>query len=147
MRGKTLDEPLLLGQHRLLARVGGLAVRFADRALALVEIVVARVGRDLAAVDLGDLGDDAVHEVAVVRRHQQRAGPRLEELLEPDDRLDVEVVGRLVHQQDLGLAEEHAGHRHAHLPAARQRADVAINPLVVESEAVQDLAGLRLSSA
>ena len=40
MGREAVDEPLLLGEHRLLARVGGLAVRFADRALALVEIVV-----------------------------------------------------------------------------------------------------------
>ena len=67
-------------------------------------------------------------------------GARLQERLEPDDRLDVEVVRRLVHQQHVGLAEQHARHRHAHLPAARQRADVAVDPLVVEAEAVQDLA-------
>ena len=90
------------------------------------------------------LRDDAVHELAVVRGHQQRAGQRLEERLEPDDRLDVEVVGRLVHQQDVGPAEQHARHRDAHLPAARQRADVAVDPLVVEAEAVQHLARLRL---
>ena len=69
---------------------------------------------------------------------------RLEERLEPDDRLDVEVVGRLVHQQDVGLAEEHARHRHAHLPAARKRADVAVDALVVEAEAMEDLARLAL---
>ena len=90
------------------------------------------------------LRDDAVHELAIVRRHQQRAGARLQERLEPDDRLDVEMVGRLVHQQDVGLAEQHARHRHAHLPAARQRADVAVDPLVVEAEAVQHFARLAL---
>ena len=88
--------------------------------------------------------DDAVHEVAVVRRHEQRAGQRLQERLEPDDRLDVEVVGRLVHEQHVGPAEQHARHRDAHLPAARERADVAVDPLVVEAEAVQDLARLAL---
>ena len=65
---------------------------------------------------------------------------------EPDDRLDVEMVGRLVHQQDVGPAEQHARHRDAHLPAARERADVAVDPLVVEAEAVQHLARLRLEA-
>ena len=55
VRREPFDEPLLLGEHRLLARIGGLAVRFANRALPFVEIVVARIGGDLAAVDLGDL--------------------------------------------------------------------------------------------
>ena len=141
VRGEALDEALLLGEHRLLTRVGGLAVGLADGALALVEVVVAGIGGDLAAVDLGDAGHDPVHEVAVVRRHQERAGPLLQERLEPDDRFDVEMVGRLVHQQDVGLAEQHARHRDAHLPAARERADVAVDPLVVEAETVQNLAG------
>ncbi len=140
VRGEALDEPLLLREHRLLPRIRRFAVRLADRPLALVEVVVARVARDLAAVDLGDPRDDAVHELAIVRRHEQRARALLEERLEPDDRLDVEVVRRLVHQQHIGLAEQHARHRHAHLPAARQRADVAVNPLVVEPEAVEDFA-------
>ena len=144
MRGEAIDEALLLREHRLLPRVGGLAVGLADGALALVEVVVAGVGGDLAAVDLGDARDEAVHELAVVRGHQQRAGQRLEELLEPDDRLDVEVVGRLVHQQDVGAAEQHARHRDAHLPAARELADVAVDAVVLEAEAVQHFARLRL---
>jgi hypothetical protein len=53
------------------------------------------------------------------------------------------VVRRLVHQQDIWLAEQHARHRDAHLPSARQRPDVPVDPLVVEPEAVQDLAGAR----
>ena len=60
---------------------------------------------------------------------------RLQELLQPDDRLDVEVVGRLVHQQHVGLPEQHAGQRHAHLPAARERADVAVDLVVLEARA------------
>ena len=53
------------------------------------------------------------------------------------------MVGRLVHQQDVGPAEQDARHRHAHLPPARQRADVAVDLLVVEAEAEQHLARLR----
>src|ERR1019366_8045422 len=43
----------------------GLLIVLADGALALVEIVVAGVGDDLAGIDLGDFGDDSVHELAV----------------------------------------------------------------------------------
>ena len=42
----------------------------------------------------------------------------LQELLQPDDGLDIEVVGRLVHQENVGPAEEHAGQGDTHLPAA-----------------------------
>ena len=146
VRLEALDEALLLGEHRLLPRERGLLVVLADGALALVEIVIAGVDDDLAAIDLRDLGHDAVHEFAVVRRHQQRAGVRLEEVLQPDDRFDVEVIGRLVHQQHVGPAEQHARQRDAHFPAAGERPHVAIDLVVVESEPVQHLARLRLES-
>ncbi len=122
VRGEPLDEPLLLREHRLLARVRGLALRLAELPLALVEVVVAGVRDDLAAVDLDDPVHDPVHEIPVVAGHQQRRRTGLEELLEPEDRFDVEVIRRLVHQQHVGLAEQHLRHRDAHLPAAGQRA-------------------------
>ena len=140
---EAVDEALLLGEHGLLAGEGGLLIGLADGALALVEIVVAGVGDDFAGVDFGDLGDDAVHEFAVVRGHEQRAREGLEELLEPDDGFDVEVVGGLVHQQDVGAAEQHARQRDAHFPAAGERADVAVDLIVVEAEAVEHFARLR----
>ena len=144
MRREALDEAALLRQHGLLPCVGGFPVGVADGALPLVEIVVPGVGRDLAVVDFRDPGDHAVHELAIVGRHEQGAGPRVQELLEPDDGLDVEMVRRLVHQQHVGVAEQDAGHRDAHLPAARERADVAVDAIVIEPQAVQHFAGLRL---
>ena len=49
VRPEAVDEALLLGQHGLLPREGRLLIGLADGALALVEIVIARVGDDLAA--------------------------------------------------------------------------------------------------
>ena len=54
------------------------------------------------------------------------------------------MVRRLVHEQDVGPAEQHARHGDAHLPAAGQRADVAVDLIVREPEPVQHLAGLAL---
>ena len=133
MRGarlEPLDELDFLGQHRLLALELGLLLLLVLRPLQLVELVVAGIGGERAAVDLDDLVDDAVHELAVVRGHQQRALVALEELLEPDQAFEVEVVARLVEQHGVGAHEENAGERHAHLPAARQGADVAVHHLL-----------------
>ena len=115
-----------------------------DGALAGVEVVAAGVGGELAGVDLDDLRDDAVHELAVVRGHEDGARVAAEELLEPDDRLEVEVVRRLVEEHHVGPHEQDAGQRDAHLPAARERAHVAVHHGGVEAEAGQDLAGARL---
>ena len=54
----------------------------------------------------------------------------------------IQVIGRLVHQQHVGPAQQHARQRHAHLPAARERADVAIDLVVLKAEAMQHLARL-----
>ena len=144
MRREPFDEPLLLRQHRLLPHVRRFAVGLANRALPFVEVVVARVRGDVAAIDLRNPGHGPVHELAVVRRHEQGPGQRLQEVFQPDDRLDVQMVRRLVHQQRLGPAEQHTRHGDAHLPAARELADIAIDPVVLEPEPVQHLAGLCL---
>ncbi len=71
--GKPVDEPLFLGQHRLLPGVRGFPVGVADPTLALIKVVVTGVHRDLAVVDLGDFRHDSVHELPIVRGHEQRA--------------------------------------------------------------------------
>ena len=48
----------------------------------------------------------------------QRVLPLLQVALEPDDRVQVEVVGRLVEQQQARLAEEGAREGDAHAPPA-----------------------------
>ena len=58
-------------------------------------------------------------------RHD-RARVLLEEAFEPVDRLGVEVVGRLVEQQQVGVAEEEPGERDATLLAAGQLRDVGV---------------------
>ena len=70
----------------------------------------------------GDVRADGVQEVAVVRDDDQRAVVADEELPQPVDRVEVEVVGRLVEQQRLGMAEQRLRQQHAHLLAALQLA-------------------------
>jgi hypothetical protein len=128
------DERLFLREHRLLARVLRFGLLGQDGALAVVEVVVAGEGRELAAVDLDDARAEAVHELAVVRRHDERAVEVAEERLEPEDRLDVEVVRRLVEEERVGCmsrmrasaarisSRPTARRRRARSPRARSRA-------------------------
>ncbi len=57
----------------------------------------------------------------VVRDDDRRALVILEELLEPADRQDVEVVGRLVEQQRVGLGRQHLRQQHAQLESSGER--------------------------
>ena len=68
---------------------------------------------------LQHMGGDGVDEVAVVADEQQGAAPAHQVLLEPGDRVDVEVVGGLVEDQQVGLGDQQCGQRHPHPPTAR----------------------------
>ena len=57
---------------------------------------------------------------------EDRAGIGLEVLLQPADRVDVEVVGRLVEQQQVRLRHQRAAEQRAATPAAGQLAHLTI---------------------
>ena len=143
-RLETLDELDFLGQHRLLALELRLLLLLVLRPLLFVEFVIAGKRGQRAAVDLDHLGDDAVHELAVVRGHQQRPLVALEERLEPDQAFEIEMVARLVEQHGVGAHQQDAAERHPHLPAAGERADVALHHLLAEAQAGQHFARLGL---
>ena len=115
------------------------------RALALVEVVVAGVDGDLAAVDLGDLRDDAVHELAVVRGHQQRARAATSGTLSSQmiDSMSRWFVGSSISRTSGRPSSTRAIATRIFQPPD-SAPDVAVDPLVVEPEAVQHLARLAL---
>ena len=139
-RLEPLDELDLLGEHRLLALELRLLLLLGERALLLVEFVVAGVRDQRAAVDLDHLGDDAVHELAVMRGHQQRALVALQEMLEPDQAFEIEMVARLVEQHHVRAHQQDARERNAHLPATGERTDVAVHHLLAEAQAGEHFA-------
>src|SRR6266478_4769466 len=79
-----------------------------------------------AAVQLQDPARDVVEEVAVVGDRHHRARVFLEVALEPRHRLGVEVVGGLVEEEHVGLAEEDLAERDAPALAPRERRHVGI---------------------
>ena len=67
--------------------------------------------------------------------HQQGALELVDQpFLQPDDRFDVEVVGRLVEQQDIGVDGQDPGQGDAHLPAAAEGFDRPVEIVVREAE-------------
>src|SRR4051794_26772992 len=110
----VLAHPVELGGDRLLARALGLLL-LREALLLLVEParVVALERETPAPIELEDPARDVVEEVAVVRDGDDRARVLGEVALEPRDRLGVEVVGRLVEEQQVGRAQEQAAQRDA----------------------------------
>src|SRR4051794_29096582 len=76
-----------------------------------VRRVVALVGVEASAVDLGDPLRDVVEEVPVVGDGEHGAGVLGEVLLEPEHALGVEVVGGLVEEQQIRLLQQEAAER------------------------------------
>ena len=106
--GAGLSLPLRLGQH--------------------VRRVTAVVLVDDGVVDLPRPVAHRVEEPAVVGDHHERRRPPGEVARQPVDRLDVEVVGGLVEDEQVVVAEEQPGQRAASSLAAGQPAHLAVEP-------------------
>ena len=100
-------HPLELALHLLGALRVLLAFHLEAGCLRLeVGRVVALVGIERATVDLADPLGDIVQEVAVMRDGEDCSWIVLEVLLEPEDRLGIEVVCRLVEKQQVRYLEK-----------------------------------------
>ena len=147
--GEAGDEGL-----QLLDLLLGLLVLVPDQLLdqlagLVPEVIVAHVHLDLAVVDVHDVGADVVEEVAVMAHHQHCALIVHEEVLQPDHACQVQVVGGLVQQQHVGLAEEGLGQQHLHLEPGIDLPHQALMQLHRDPQALEDASrvALRLVAA
>ncbi len=83
-------------------------------------------GMPWPAVELEDPAGDVVEEVAIVGDGDDGARILLEEALEPGHRLGVEMVGRLVEQQHVGLLQQEPAQRDAAPLAAGELRDLGV---------------------
>ena len=120
-------HPLQLLLDRALA-VGLLTLLLGEADLLLLQParIVALVGNAAATVELEDPPGDVVQEVAIVGDGDDRARVVTQVLLQPGDRLGVEVVGGLVEQQEIGLAQQQPAQRDAAALTAGERGDVGV---------------------
>ena len=138
---EAVDEGLHVGAGGVLLLLLGDELFELGAAGRVERVVGALVEVELLAVEMQDRADRAVQQVAVVADDEHGVRIAGEEVLEPDRAFEVEIVGRLVQQQDVGAREEHARERHAHPPAAGEIGAGARLGRRVEAEAVQDRGG------
>jgi hypothetical protein len=137
LRAEAVDEFLqvrrrafvLTGRRILLAQL--LEVRRLERA------VVARIAADRVVADVPDGLRDAVEKLAVVRDHEHGRRLALQPGLEPDDRIEVEVVGRLVEQQQVSRSQQCTRQRQPVAPAAGEGGHRPRGVRFGEAQAVQ----------
>jgi hypothetical protein len=90
---------------------------------------------------------DRVEEPAVVGDRDDRARGGGERVLEDLERVEVEVVGRLVEQQQVGLGGDDGGDRRARPLAGAEALERAADRVGVEAEVGEQRAGARLAGA
>src|SRR5262249_30408973 len=112
--GDAIAQPVLL--------VDDLAVELVLLALFFREHLIApglEAGKaavdlpDLAAVEPGGGAREVGEEAAVVADQDQRAAAAVEFAFQPFDGRQIEMVGRLIQQQDVGRGRQHARQRRA----------------------------------
>lgn len=133
----ALADPYLF----LCEQLVGLGVddRFLGQLLFLLDQVlleIARVGAELSPIELHDARGHAVQEAAVVRDGDDAALEVDQQLFEPFDRIEVEVVGGFVEQQHVGSGHERLRQCHTLAGSARQCADARA---AVQMQAVERL--------
>ena len=115
-----------LGEGALAADIVARLLLHAFRLLLDPAGIVALERVAAAAVEFEDPVGDVVEEVAVVRDEDDAAGEVDQEVLQPGDGFGVEVVGRFVHQDHVGLRQEQLADGDAADFAAREGGDVGI---------------------
>ena len=135
---KLADERLHARDLLLLPLAGG--GHLLQLRLAAAQVLREGTGKDaqLAAVDLCHLVAGAIHQRAVVGYQQVAATIGAQVLLKPLARLQVEVVGGLVEEQQVGPLQQQLGQRDAHLPAGGKGGRVLVVLLRSEPEATAD---------
>ena len=142
--GKSRDEFIQLRDFLFALRVLRFDAR-ANRRLGHHHVVVAAVVHDhRLVIDVGRVRANAVQKMAVVRDHDQHAFVIAQIFLQPVHRIEVQVVGRLVQQQNGRLAEERLRQQHAHFLPALQIAHRPLVQRIIHIQAVEQDAGVGL---
>ena len=120
----TLPDPGQLVLDRLLTAL--VLARFLFESLGLflqIGGVIAFIDEVARAIELEDPVHHIVQEVAVMGDEDDVAGIIDQMLFQPGDAFGVEMVGRLIEQQDVRLFQQQTGQRHAALFTAGQLGD------------------------
>ena len=144
LRPEAGDERLDLARPALLLLPGRPLGREAFGSLALERGVPATVRAGAAVLQVHDVGGGAVEEIAVVGDEEARPLAADEPLLKPHHRVEVEVVGRLVEEQQVRAAHQGLREVEPDPPPAREVRDGASEVFRVEPEAVEDPSRPRL---
>ena len=136
---ETFDEILRFLNHLLLFFVL-LHLLFAtflakNEVLRIVHLIVV----DASHRHFNGAGGDAVHKLAVVADDNHRLGTVNQEVFQPLDGFNVEVIGRLVEQQHIRILQQELCQLNTHSPSTAEVTRRLVEVLAQETEAEQCL--------
>ncbi len=132
---ESLHETLDVGRLAPPLRHQGAGAFGMGGVLGFEGAVVARVGMQPSALDVQDAADDRIEELAIVRHEQQCPAVLPQPFLQPQHRIEVQVIGRLIEQQQLGAVHECTRQVGAHAQAPRELAQRAPGISAVKAQA------------
>ena len=109
----ALDERFLLADVLLLLFVRGQPLREALGTEFEISGIIARIFFDPTEAELECPRRDLVEEVPVVRDDEDGPAPALEEGLQPGQGREIEMIGRLVKEKQIGIAQKRSREREA----------------------------------
>ena len=134
-----------MGAVRLLF-LGGSRLNRALRLTGFGKIVIAaRIKRELFALQMQDMADRPVEQLTVMGNEQHRMGVFRQIGLQPQRALKVEIVCRLIKQQEIRLGKKHACERDPHAPSAGKSRAGHVDFLGGKAKPAQDRCGTALS--
>ena len=108
------------------------------------EVIVAHIELDFAKVHICNMGADLIQEMAVMGNHDNGVLKASQKVLQPVDGGQVQMVGRLVQQQDVRIAKESLRQQYAHLQGRVQLGHLLIVVFLADAQAVQQLGRIGL---
>ena len=130
-----------------VARFQGLVAARGVLGCAVLGVVAGIVADVAVAFEDHEVVDDVVHETAIVADDDEASLIVAEEAFEDFERVDVEVVGGLVENQEVGVGHEHCEQVEPSALAATEVAEVVVLRHVVEAEVGEELVGGHLFAA
>src|SRR6266576_6037290 len=141
---ETIDEYFQLLDTLPLVSVCSFELLEALSLLLFVVVVIAGVEVNALVPDFHDLADCDIEEIAVVRDQNERVWIFGEIFFQPVARFEIEMVRRLIQQQQVRLLQQQLGKRDAHLPSAREFVSLPMPIVLTKSESSEHAAHLRL---
>ena len=143
---EALYELAHVGHLFLLVFVGPLLLFTAFLPQHHILVVLDLVVYDSAARDFQGTVRHVIDECPVVTDQHHSTRRLGEKLLQPLYGLDVQMVGRLVQQQDVGLLQQNLGQLYTHAPAPRELTGRTVKVRTAEAQADQRALQLSLTA-